>query len=309
MNYLPNLMYLKIYWRSGALKTLVFGLFAAALLTTGAMLSGCASSTTPSTTTSSDATLPDAVQANNSRDAADILATSMGTTSGGSGMIFNDAMTLAQGQSIPDAVVKTPSNDTTTVHIATVSRSFSKNSYSYEGTWTHTWTYYDANGNAMPKFIKGTTDKVVITSEGQHTVSTPRVGLADSSNGTWTLSNLIAEPDSATLNGTISRAGQTTKLQSGKNYTHSFTNNWTNDILVKVYDPLFNVYVSCVLGTGNSNFQAVGYRDSSFERQVSIVYHGDGSATLTVTRLGNGKTDTFTINGEYGIWLRGDHIG
>ena len=309
MNYIQNLSILKLYWRSGAMWAATLGIFTALIIASSVMLGGCAQSTAPNVTTGSDASLPDAVQASNSRDAAEVLATSMGTTSGGSGMIFTDAMTLAQGQNIPDAVVRSQSNDTTTVHVATVTRSFSKNGYSYSGTWTHTWEYFDASGNPMPKFIKGQTDKVTITSQGKHTVSTPRVSLADSSNGTWTLSNLIAEPDSATLNGTLSRAGQTTKIASGKTYTHSFTINWTNDTLVKLFDPFFNTYVSVLLGTGNSDFHAVGFRDSTFERQVSIVYNGDGTATLTVTRIANGKTDTFTINGEYGIWLRDDRIG
>lgn len=257
-----------------------------------------------------EANLPDAVQGANSRDVSDVVAASVGTSSGGSGMIFTDAMTLAHGQTIPDANVISSQSDTTTVHVATVTRTFTKNGYSYSGTWTHTWTFYDANGNAMPKFIKGTTDKITVVSHGQHTVSTPRVSVADSSNGSWTISNLIAEPDSATLNGTLTRAGLTTKLASGKTFSHTFTINWTNDILVKVYDPFMGENVTYLLGNASSDFKAVGFRDSTFERQISIVFNGDGTATLTVTRTsGNGKTDTFTIDVRYGIWLRDIRIG
>ena len=168
----------------------------------------------------------------------------------------------------------------------------------------------DANGTAMPKFIKGQTNSVTITTHGQHTVSTPRVSLDDSSNGTWTVSNLIAEPDSATLNGTLTRAGETTKLANGKTFTHTFTMNWTNDTLVKVHDLWMAEDVSFLLGTGNSDFKAVGFKDSTFERQVSIVYNGDGTATLTITRTsGNGKTDTFTIDVRYGIWKADIRLG
>ena len=274
------------------------------------MLSGCATQATSPSSSNTEASLPDAAQAANSRDAADVVAASVGTSSGGSGMIFSDAMTLAHGQAIPDAIVLSSLSDTTTVHVATVTRTFSKNNISYSGTWTHTWTFYDANGHAMPKFIKGTTDKVTISSHGQHTISTPRVSVADSSNGSWTISNLISEPDSATLNGTLTRAGQTTRLMSGKTFSHTFTINWTNDTLIKVYDAWMGENVSFLLGDGNSDFKAVGYRDSTFERQVSIVYNGDGTATLTVTRTsGNGKTDTFTIDVRYGIWLRDIRIG
>jgi hypothetical protein len=311
MQYFQNLSILHTFWKSGAIRNSMLAIVAAfALGGTSLMLSGCASQSTSPAVSNTEASLPDAAQGNNSRDAADVIAASVGTSSGGSGMVFSDAMTLAHGDVIPDANVLSSPSDTTTVHVATVTRTFNKNGYSFSGTWTHTWTYFDASGNAMPKFIKGQTNSVTITSHGQHTVSTPRVSLSDSSNGTWTLSNLIAEPDSATLNGTLTRAGETTKLSNGTTFTHTFTINWTNDTLVKVYDVWMGQNVSFLLGDGNSDFKAVSFKDSAFERQVSIVYNGDGTATLTITRTsGNGKTDTFTIDVRYGIWLRDDHIG
>ena len=287
--------------KSVTFRGIIFSL--AAFLIIG--LSSCSHETQPA---SGEASLSNAAQAVNSRDAADVTAASVGTSSGGSGMVFCDAMTLAQGNLIPDAVVKTMSNDT--VHVVTVTRSKSVLGYSFSGTWTHTYTFYDANGNAMPKFVKGQTEKVVITSQGQHSVTTPRVSLADSSAGTWTISNLIAEPDSATLNGTLTRAGQTVKIASGHTYAHSFTMHWTNDTIVKTYDALFGEDVTYLLGTGSSVFNATGVKDTSFERQVSIVYNGDGNATLTITRTsGNGKTDTFTIDVKHGIWLHDIFLG
>jgi len=46
------------------------------------------------------------------------------------------------------------------------------------------------------------------------------------------------------------------------------------------------------------------------ERQDSIVFHGDGTATLTITRTsGNGKVDTFTIDVKRGIWMRDEFLG
>ena len=303
MNYLHNYSIIKMYWKSGSLRTAVFALMAA-------LSFGLASCASQSTAPSSEAAQPDAVQAANSRDAADVVAASVGTSSGGAGAVFVDAMTLAKGQTIPDAVVLGNPSDTSTVHTVTVTRTKTKNGYSYQGTWTHTWVYYDANGNPMPKFIKGQTDSVVITSVGEHSITTPRVSLVDSSRGTWTISNLIAEPDSATLNGTLTRAGQTTKLASGKTYSHTFTINWTNDILVKIHDGDMDEDEAALLGNASSDFKAVGFNGNTFERQVNIVFHGDGTATLTITRTtGNGKVDTFTIDVKRGIWERDDHIG
>ncbi|HET6400892.1 MAG TPA: hypothetical protein VFH95_05770 [Candidatus Kapabacteria bacterium] len=311
MNYLNNFStftaFCNVFLKSGALRGGMLALVAGLTLgASSAMLSSCA---TQSTAPSSEASLTDAAQAANSRDAADVLAASVGTSSGGAGMVFVDAMTLAQGQTIPDAIVHTLS-DTATVHTATVTRSRTWNGYSYSGTWTHTWIYYDANGNPMPKFIKGQTDSVVITSQGQHTITTPRVSLSDSSQGTWTISDLIASPDSATLNGTLTRAGQTTRLASGNTLTHSFTMNWTNDVLAKGLDNDMDMEVAYLLGNASSDFKAVGFKGANFERQVAIVFHGDGTATLTVTRTsGNGTVDTFTIDVKRGIWLRDEHIG
>jgi len=303
MNYLNNFSAFKVFWKSGAIRYGMLALIAG--LTFG--LASCAQQATPP---SSEANLTDAAQAQNSSDAADVLAASVGTSSGGSGMVFVDAMTLAHGQAIPDAIVKGLSNDTSTVHTVTVTRTKTKNGYGFSGTWTHTWVYYDANGNPMPKFIRGQTDSVVITSSGEHSIETPRVSLVDSSRGTWTISNLIAEPDSATLNGTLTRAGQTTRLKSGNTMTHSFTMNWTNDILVKALDKDWDEDVAYLLGNASSDFKATGFKGKTFERQVAIVFHGDGTATLTVTRTsGNGKTDTFTIDVKRGTWTRDDHIG
>ena len=298
MNNSLNLYWLTLYFRSGAWKKALVAIVAAFTL-------GLASCAQPTSTPQSsfESTQPDAVQAANSQDAADITASDLGTESGGAGMVLGDALTLAHGGMIPDAVVKRDASDTSTVHSVTVTRSKSKNGYGFSGTWTHTWTLYDASGNAMPKFVKGQTDKIVITTYGVHTVTTPRVESADSSIGTWTISNLIAEPDSATLNGTLTRAGSITKSPANQVKSHTFTMNWTNDILVKGFDNDVNDTVVYILGNANSDFKATGFKGNTFERQINIVFHGDGTATLTITRTsGNGKTDTFTIDVKRGIW-------
>jgi hypothetical protein len=301
MNNSINLYWLTIYVRSGAWKKAVIAIVA--VFTLG--LASCAQPTSTSMPqSSSESTQPDAIQAVNSQDAADITATAVGTESGGAGMVLGDALTLARGGMIPDAVIRRDASDTSTVHSVTVTRTRSKNGYGFSGTWIHTWTFYDASGNAMPKFVKGQTDKVVITTYGVHTVTTPRVSTADSSIGTWTISNLIAEPDSATLNGTLTRAGSTTHSPANKVKTHTLTIDWTNDILVKGFDRDVDDTITYILGNANSDFTAVGSNGNTFEREDSIVFHGNGTATLTITRTtGNGKTDTFTIDVKRGIWF------
>jgi hypothetical protein len=245
-----------------------------------------------------------------SRDAADVSATSIGTESGGAGVAFLDALTLAEGKDIQGAIVKggVPQSDDT-IHTATVTRSKNKNGYGYSGSWTHTWIFRMADGTAMPHFVKGVTNEVDITTKGQHDITTPRLHVADSSNGSWAITNLIAQPNAATLNGAFTRAGGTVNSASGKTRSHTYTISFTNDLLIRTYDDELKDTVVYLQGNANSDFQAVGFKGQTFERKVDIVFNGDGTATLTVTRTsGNGKTDTFTIDVKKGIWLRDGKI-
>jgi hypothetical protein len=270
------------------------------------MLASCKQSTAPE----SEAGMSDATQMDISRDAADVSATSVGTESGGAGVAFLDALTLAQGGQIQGAIVKggIPQSDDT-IHTATVTRSKNKNGYGYSGSWTHTWVFRDIAGAAMPKFIKGVTNEIDITTKGQHDITTPRLHVADSSNGSWVINNLIAQPNGPTLNGAFTRAGETVNSASGKSRTHTYTINFTNDLLIRTYDDELKDTVVYLQGNANSDFQAVGFKGQTFERKVDIVFNGDGTATLTVTRTsGNGKTDTFTIDVKRGIWLRDGKI-
>ncbi len=124
------------------------------------------------------------------------------------------------------------------------------------------------------------------------------------------MGHLEPEPDSATLNGSLTRAGSTDRTPSGKTRTHSFTIDWTNDILVRTLDHDLDDTVTYLLGNATSDLKATGFNGQSMERQDSIVFHGDGTATLTITRTsGNGKVDTFTIDVKRGIWMRDEFLG
>jgi len=271
------------------------------------MLASCKQNVEPE----SEAGFSDAVQMDISRDAADVSATSVGTESGGAGVAFLDALTLAEGKDIQGASVKggAPQSDDT-IHTATVERSKNKgNGYGYSGSWTHTWIFRDINGAAMPHFVKGVTNEIDISTKGQHDITTPRLHVADSSNGSWAITNLIAQPNAATLNGSFTRAGRTVNSASGKTRSHTYTINFTNDLLIRTYDDELKDTVVYLQGNANSDFKAVGFKGQTFERKVDIVFNGDGTATLTVTRTsGNGKTDTFTIDVKKGIWLRDGKI-
>jgi hypothetical protein len=286
--------------------TSLLGVFAVVLF--ALFLGSCAQTTAPTTASSDEASLPNAVQAANSETSADLTSAALGTETGGAGMVLVDAMTLAHGNAISDAVLKPQSNDS--IHVATVTRTWSNGTSSYSGSWTHTWSFYDINGNLMPKFIKGQTDKVVISSLGQHSVTSPRLSIDDSSRSNWTLSGLVATPDSAVLNGSVTRFGDRTRNASGQTMSHTFTINFTNDILAKGLDRDHDDTVAYLLGTANSDLNVTNFNGKSFERQVNFIFHGDGTATLTITRTSaNGTVDTITVDARKGIWLRDDHIG
>ncbi len=92
--------------------------------------------------------------------------------------------------------------------------------------------------------------------------------------------------------------------------SHTFTINWTNDIIVKKLDKDLDDTIAVLLGTASSDLKVTNFNGKSFERQVSILFHGDGTATLTVTRTSaNGKVDTITIDVKRGIWMRDEHLG
>jgi hypothetical protein len=112
------------------------------------------------------------------------------------------------------------------------------------------------------------------------------------------------------LNGSFTRFAENTHLKNGKTMSHNFTINFTNDILVKGLDKDDDDTVAYLLGSATSDLKVSKYDGKSFERQVAIAFHGDGTATLTITRIsGNGKVDIITVDARKGLWLRNDHIG
>ena len=90
MQYYQNLSILTTFWKSGFIRNGMFAILAAfALFASSITMSGCASDATSPSMSNTEASLPDAAQADNSRDAADVLAASVGTSSGGAGMVFS----------------------------------------------------------------------------------------------------------------------------------------------------------------------------------------------------------------------------
>jgi hypothetical protein len=270
-------------------------------LIAAATIVGCKSTTEPADSQYTD-----------SQAAAEVTAAGIGDASGGSLATVDDAFTLGTGGTVQgtDALGKSTTQSRTetydsTTHLHTLIFSRNPNwggGFSYDGQWTYTYEFFDASGNPMKSYVKGTTDKLVISEKGGHIVYTPRVHVTDSSNGNWTLTGLTTTIP--TLNGTYNQAGSDSimvGINAGRAMTHTFQINHTND---QIYRDLLSKFVYLV-GTGNSSFSATSIKGVNFTRTTQITFNSDGTATLAITRTsGNGTVDTFTIDVKQGWWLR-----
>ena len=271
-----------------------------ALVAMGSLVS-CKSSTEPTETIGQ--------QAYDSQASADVTAAAIGTKTDGAGAILTDAWTLGNGGTVSSSAElgkdSPQSRDTsydpnTKVHTITFTRNYSANGYTISGRHVYTYVFYDASGNAMEGWIKGTTDKLVITEVGNHNAATPRATVADSSNGNWTIVGFATQ--APVLNGSFTRSGQSTlntPWNPGRTITHTFTINYTNDAFNRAQDG--DIYLT---GNANSSFAATSPK-GNFTRTAQITFNNDQTATLNVTRTsGNGTVDTYTIDVKQGFWLR-----
>lgn len=269
------------------------GLMAATLF-----VAGCKSSTEPAANMEYD-----------SEAAADVQASGLGTESGGAGVSFADAMNLSQTGNVP-GIILDPKSDpetrsysfdsVTKVHTLTISRGMNIGQFDFSALITYQYIFFDAAGNKMNNWVKGTTNSISFTlSKTRNLDKGQRVDVDDTASGAWTISNIVAGPP--ILNGTFSRTGTDvfhTANNGDRTFTHSFTITFTNDTLVKVNDG------HCFLeGTATSEFSATTPKGYSFTRHTLITFNGDGTATLEVTRNG-GTVDTYTIDTRWGLWLR-----
>jgi hypothetical protein len=265
---------------------------------------GCKSSTEPQSTQEYD-----------SEAAADMQATAVGTDAGGAGVNFLDAHSLMTGGDIPDAAfdskgatpqTKTKSFDSVTkLYTVVITREGSKNNFSFSADVIYTYTFYDAAGVAMNKFVKGQTDKIVMNVSKQRAVSKgDRLDATDSANGSWTITNIISGVP--ILNGNYARNGSVTfhtEKNGDKSMTHSLSMQFLGDTLIRQDNG--NDKYAYLKGPATSHFEATTAKGVHIIRDTKITFNGDGTATLEVTRTsGDGTVDTYTIDVKVGKWLR-----
>lgn len=260
-------------------------------------------------------TEPEFVQEYDSEAAADMNATALGTDEGGAGIGFDDAYSLAtEGNiqmSIADGKQASPQtrvksfDPVTKLHTLVITRERSNGKFSFSADISYTYTFYDVNGNTMDSLVKGVTDKIVMTMSKERTGSKgERIDVTDNASGSWTLTNILSGVP--LLNGTYNRDGNIvfhTQNNGDKTMDYSLSVNFENDELIRKNEG--NGKYAYLKGPATSHFEASTSNGRSIVRDTKITFHGDGYATLEVTRTsGDGSVDTYSIDVKVGKWLK-----
>jgi hypothetical protein len=262
-----------------------------------------------------NSTEPEYVQEYDSEAAADMNASAMGTDAGGAGVGFDDAYTLAMDGNIPmstsDGKSATPQtrikdfDPITKLHTLTITRSKETDKFKFDADITYKYTFFDASGNAMDSLKKGLTDKIVMTMSKERTGSKgERIDVTDNASGAWTITNILS--GIPILDGTYNRDGNIifhTQNNGDRTMTYSLAVDFDNDKIIRKDDG--NGKYTYLEGPATSHFEATTSNGRSVIRDTKITFHGDGYATLEVTRTsGDGSVDTYSVDVKVGKWLK-----
>lgn len=262
-----------------------------------------------------NSTEPEYVQEYDSEAAADMNASAFGTDAGGAGVGFDDAYTLAMDGNIPmstsDGKSATPQtrvktfDPITKLHTLVISRERSNDKFEFKADITYKYTFFDASGNVMDSLKKGTTDKIVITMTKDRTGSKgERIDVTDNASGAWTITGILSGVP--ILDGTYNRDGNIvfhTQNNGDRTMTYALSVDFDNDKIVRKDDG--NGKYAYLEGPATSHFEASSSNGRSVVRDTKITFHGDGYATLEVTRTsGDGSVDTYSVDVKVGKWLK-----
>lgn len=255
------------------------------------------------------------IQEYDSEAAADMNASALGTDAGGAGIGFDDAYTLAMDGNIPmstsDGKSATPQtrvknfDPVTKLHTLVISRDKENDKFIFHADITYKYTFFDKNGNPMDSLIKGETDSIAIATSRERTLSKgERIDVEDNANGIWGISHITS--GTPILNGSYIRDGKITFHTDNNgdkmlNYLLSVT--FDNDEIIRKNDG--SGKYTYLKGPATSRFEASASNGRSVVRDTKITFHGDGYATLEVTRTsGDGTVDTYSIDVKVGKWLK-----
>ena len=288
--------------------TLAFAKSFAVALTfaTSALVIGCKDNTTSE---------PAGATTYDSEASADMTATALGNQSGGLGMSLGDSYALATTGAIPHTSVYSKSSPmsadstydpSTGWHTLNIVKNITWNNNSKSAAITYRYQLIDTLGGFQAKWKRGLIDKInVIVTGNKQKEFGERLDIDDSVNGAWTISGLANFNASPIFTGSYTRIGVDsllTKNNSERTLNHTMTISFVNDTLIRLiqgYDKYFFLD-----GTATSVYHAVTGKGIVIDRNTTITFHGDGTATLDVTRTKDGVTDTFTVDVVVGIFKR-----
>jgi hypothetical protein len=272
---------------------------AATLTITSLLMVGCKNTTEPEEN-----------QAYDSEATADITASSLGNESGGAGVSFADVSTLMDKGSLSGIISKggVPNSvdatydSTTGLHTITVDRSINSGAFSFDDTIVYKYTFFDASGQFVKNFQKGTTDKIVINvSKVRSLEKGERLDADDAATGNWTITGITS--GTPILNGSYNRTGSVTfntPNNKSRHFSYTLNLNFTNDTIVKSSDGK-HTYLK---GTATSDFSATTDK-YDFQRHTDITFDGEGMANLVITRTNaDGQSETHEIDVKVGKWIR-----
>lgn len=262
-----------------------------------------------------NSTEPEYIQEYDSEAAADMNASALGTDAGGAGIGFDDAYTLATDGSIPmttsDGKSATPQtrvntfDPVTKLHTLVITRDKSNGKFDFHADITYKYTFFDKDGNTMDSLVKGQTDKIMMTMTKDRTASKgERIDVTDNASGVWTITGILSGVP--ILDGTYDRDGNIvfhTQNNGDRTMTYSLSVDFDNDKIVRKDDG--NSKYAYLEGPATSHFEASTSNGRSVERNTKITFHGDGYATLEVTRTsGDGSVDIYSVDVKVGKWLK-----
>jgi hypothetical protein len=150
----------------------------------------------------------------------------------------------------------------------TVTKSFAGSDFSWSRTANWSWIVNCDSNNAY--------NNVVFTESGTSSFEGPRIEWTATHGGSFTVSNLAVSEANFIVNGSMTRnaVGTVSSRRRSGNYSSTIVHNWTNISVNKDSR-------SIVSGTGSVNYNGT-IEGNTISRTGTLVYNGDGTATLTM---------------------------
>jgi hypothetical protein len=150
----------------------------------------------------------------------------------------------------------------------TVTRTASGTDFSWSRTANWNWVVNCDTNNVY--------NNVVFTESGTSSFDGPRIEWTATHGGSFTVTNLAVSELNFIINGTMTRnaSGTINSRRRSGNYTSTIVHNWTN---MNVNKDNRNI----VSGSGTVNYSGT-IGGNTISRTGTLVYNGDGTATLTM---------------------------